>query len=399
MRNLILFVSLLIVSSCWNSSNENKSRKEDNQLFIIDIEKVLEIKKPFNLSSIANSVEYLKLKTPPKLIIGRIDKLELCNNNFFIHANSAVYEFDREGNYIRQIGKRGKGPGEYTRALDFFVDPNNNKIGISNYPRLLLYDLKTGKHIETIDFKFADLAIQDDILLGSAEPLGIYNNVMKAINYNQDSVLSVKNNIFFNHSKTKFGSMKVIREEFYYYDHATYFKGYENNDTIWEIKNNQIKPHLYLDMGKLKLPLNLEPNYSMTNFQKNGHKYKCVPRVSEDDKYVYMNINFRNGGALIDYCALYNKNSKEGYLVHGEKDAGIKDDLKFGPDFWPRSITRDYYISYIEAFQLIDYLDENPQLVNEKLKTLIKSLNESSNPVLILASKIKKENVDMIINK
>lgn len=140
-------------------------------------------------------------------------------------------------------------------------------------------------------------------------------------------------------------------------------------------------------MGKYKLPFEYEPNVSPENFESNAHAYRCVPRVGEDTDYIYFNINFRNGGGLIDYCAVYDKKQMTSYIVHGEKEAGMKDDLFNGPDFWPMSINKDYYISYMEPYLLMDHLDKNPQLINPDLKKTIQGLSESSNELLIICRK------------
>lgn len=387
MKYLVIVGCFLLSYGCINRNHDEKILTTKEECIVIDVEKCLESKKQFLLSTIADSIEYLQLVTPKKLIISNIRKVEIYRDNFFLLANSCVYQFDRNGVFVRQIGRRGRGPSEYTAAMGFFVDTCRNLIGISHYPKLSFYNLINGEHVKTIEFENPDIAIQDSIILGSAETFGILKHRLIGINYRMDTVLTLPNYTFYHQGSTQYGVMKKIRQEFYKYEGNIYYKGYEENDTVWKISNLSLEPHIYFDMGKYKLPLRYEPNVSLESFMADAQKYRCVPRVGEDMNYIYFNVNFRGGGGIIDYCAIYDKKQRTGCIVHGEKEAGMKDDLLNGPDFWPMYINKDYYISYIEAYLLIDYLDKNPQLIGTDLKKVIQGLSESSNPLLIICRK------------
>lgn len=387
MKYLVIVIFLLLNYSCINQQDNELKQTAKEECIVIDVEKCLKSKKQFLLSTIADSIEYLRLVTPNDVVITKIKKVVMSMDNFFLHSNFCVYQFDRDGMFMRQIGKRGKGPGEYTMAMDFFVDTLRNIVGISHYPNLSFYSLMNGVHVKTIEFKNPDIAIHDSIMLGSTETMGIYKHRMIGINDQLDTLLTLPNYTFYRQSGTQYGSGKKIRDEFYNYDGNTYYKGYEENDTVWKINKLSLEPHIYFNMGKYKLPLKYEVNVSPEKFEANGKKFRCVPRVGEDMDYIYFNINFRSGGGIIDYCALYDKKQKLSFTVHGEKEAGMKDDLLNGPDFWPMHINEDYYISYIEAYLLIDYLDKTPRLINEDLKKQIQGLSMFSNQLLILCKK------------
>ena len=391
MKYLAFITISLLILSC-NKREDNALNKQaiKEKCIVVDIEKCLKTKKQFLLSFIADTIEYLELVTPKDLIIKRIRKFVTYRNNFFLKSNLCIYQFDKNGMFIRQIGKKGKGPGEYTMAMDFFVDSLKNRIGISHYPKLSFYNLMNGEHVKTIEFENPDIAIQDSIILGSTETLGIYKHQLIGINYQQDTLFTLPNYTFYQQGDVRqWGVSSPISEEYYGYNGNTYYKGYQENDTVWKVNKSRLDPHIYFNMGKFKLPLKYYCNVSLKRFKANAHKYKCVPRVDEDKDYIYFNINFRNGGGIIDYCALYDKSKEVAFIVYGEKNAGMKDDLLGGPDFWPLHIDQDHYISYIEAYLLIDYLDKTPQLIHEDLKKQIQSLSESSNQLLILCKKKK----------
>ena len=90
--------------------------------YIVDIEECLEKEHPIKLSEIADTIEYLELKTPDDLIITGIYKIMPVEDFLLIKASQILYKFTHNGDYICTIGGKGQGPGEYTRVYDFDVD-------------------------------------------------------------------------------------------------------------------------------------------------------------------------------------------------------------------------------------------------------------------------------------
>lgn len=90
------------------------------------------------------------------------------------------------------------------------------------------------------------------------------------------------------------------------------------------------------------------------------------------------------------YHCIYNKKESETITL---KENGFINDLDGGPDFWPQFITSDtVLLSYIEAYQLLNYLNKKPDDSSEstnndisvQLRTLKKQLTETSNPVIMI---------------
>jgi len=50
------------------------------------------------------------------------------DGNIFVldRGNYRIQKFDKEGNYLQTIGKKGQGPGEFEAPLSFFIDTQNN---------------------------------------------------------------------------------------------------------------------------------------------------------------------------------------------------------------------------------------------------------------------------------
>lgn len=77
-----------------------------------------------------------------------IAKMQECEKGLYIlDGNNALYLFDNQGKYLRQIGRRGNGPGEYREISDFVVDPVHQSVYVleSKVQAIYVYDGVTGR--------------------------------------------------------------------------------------------------------------------------------------------------------------------------------------------------------------------------------------------------------------
>ncbi len=66
----------------------------------------------------------------------------------FFFISGALYEFDQTGTYVRTIGRRGKGPGEYQNPTHVSVDAEGRIYVVADPFLLHVYD-RTGRHLHT----------------------------------------------------------------------------------------------------------------------------------------------------------------------------------------------------------------------------------------------------------
>ena len=83
------------------------------------------------------SVQYVILENTPKCIVGTVVQLAITDSCIFIvnYQPRAIYMFAHDGEYIRQIGKQGRGPWEYLSIENIDVDESKKEI--------VLYDGQT----------------------------------------------------------------------------------------------------------------------------------------------------------------------------------------------------------------------------------------------------------------
>ncbi len=108
------------------------------------------------------SYRVVKLETTEASLIGEISKVEVVGDRILVldrMGSKTVMMFDLEGNFIRQIGRRGRGPGEYISAENFVLDHENGYIIVSDYgtPKQMFYDLD-GRFIKDYRLSFLPMA-------------------------------------------------------------------------------------------------------------------------------------------------------------------------------------------------------------------------------------------------
>ena len=72
-------------------------------------------------SYFADSVEYIRLQTPKGIYINSLlqHKIIVDDTSILINNDKNLLLFKRNGEFIREIGKYGRGPGEHLNILGF----------------------------------------------------------------------------------------------------------------------------------------------------------------------------------------------------------------------------------------------------------------------------------------
>ena len=104
------------------------------------------------LSEITEEIRAIELELTDESMINpdRINKVHLFDNLVFISEPNQMLVFDMEGKFIRSIGTKGQGPGEYRYIKSFTVDEKNRIIYIiCDNHKIIGYDLN-GKYVKEL---------------------------------------------------------------------------------------------------------------------------------------------------------------------------------------------------------------------------------------------------------
>lgn len=126
------------------------------------------------LSEIAEKVERVELETTDKSLIRDIRHVEMINNQYFVRhgALDEVLMFDGNGQFVKQVGRIGRGPGEYTGVLQIAVDMENQRLLLNTREGIMVFD-DTGAFVQNV---------QLDGLLGSPTSIFVHNKQLYCAN-------------------------------------------------------------------------------------------------------------------------------------------------------------------------------------------------------------------------
>jgi hypothetical protein len=139
---LIILTTLLI--SCKNEiQNKNELNNTFAELVTIELNKTIENKTAFPV--IINSIKSIVLETNESSLLVSVNKIRTTKDHLYLLDRSGrrVLMFDYSGNFIRVIGSKGHGPGEFPDIFDFDLDEIENKIWIYTPAKssMITYDL------------------------------------------------------------------------------------------------------------------------------------------------------------------------------------------------------------------------------------------------------------------
>lgn len=347
-----------------------------------------------SISEIVEDITYIPLASDS--ILAYIMNVVYFDGDYFVKDNKSKFlRFDRDGNLLNQIGRRGRGPGEYRYASDFVIHPITGKIYISGgKPDQIMVFSRYGKFLKAIDLTktyATSLGVSGENLflfyLNSAE----HNEEnMELLDADGNSIKSYPNKYKFERGR----AMVAFSGECvtYLLEDKLHFKEIFS-DTIFCIDGQNMSPKLILnseDKGftpekRMKVIEEVSADLeslgeSMTNSVKQSNLF-------ETTNFLFYDYGYNKKGRVL----IYNKST--GKTVEIDSQEGIKNDWDGGPNIQLKMAKDDNTVfSWISAFELKRYVASNEFKISttkypekkKKLEQLANSLDENDNPVLML---------------
>lgn len=356
-KNICLIIIFIIVLGC----SESVDNKKHGYINCKDISV-----KNVQISSIVDSIYYVRLETNNECLIKNIKQISIVSDRIFILDNyERLFVFSIKGKYLNQIGNIGKGPGEYLKISSFSIDFVNKIVFVLDENKISGYNYQ-----------------------------GIYNNIN--IKTNHCNTFCYHNNLFYCYSPDAFS----------YYEADNKFKinvfnldGVQVNAflPITDIKKEKFVSFCSFYSKKNELffleptsnkvykvddkSLTVKYNLVYGDLKKSRHetedkeKFECK-KILESNNILLIHYEIGNNWNLlyVDKTNNYRVNVKtKNNLVGFEND--ITSDLPIKPRF----IFDD---AWVEIIQPYDIIENTGRENHEEIANKFENLSVEENPII-----------------
>ncbi|SHJ99012.1 6-bladed beta-propeller protein [Tangfeifania diversioriginum] len=381
---VLLLFAVLFSFAC----SKNNNSGELKSINILEAEK-----SELNISEIAESIEYLPLAGDS--VLATIMKVVHANGDYYVKDNKSKFlRFDKNGNLKNQIGRRGKGPGEYRYVSNFVVHPNGNVYISGGKEGKIMVFSPEGKFLRTFDISQKYVSnfevFNDNFLLYFGPGAEHIPENMEIVDTNGTVLKTFTNQYKFERGKAilSFTGECIM----YPLNGKLYFKEIFS-DTLFYFDGEEKIPKIILNSGdnrfspeartKAIKDLSADPRNPS-----NALIESVIQRsLFESSRYLFYSYGFNKKGHILIL------DKKSGQQTEIDREVGIRNDLDGGPNITLKMNKNDNTIlAWVDAFELKSHVaseafkNSTPKYPEKKkeLEELADSLSENDNPVLML---------------
>ncbi len=384
-RSFLIIIFQIYFISC-------QTPQLERDVVTIEVEKELgKSLSTMRFSEIFYNIEYIALETPSNAVIGNNPIFEATQKHIIVKDRNNCFVFDRKsGEFIRKIGKQGRGPNEYEHTRGF-IDPVKEIVIFSGWgSELIEYDF-SGNFLRSIsipeyEFKPPYFSIPIDYTYWGDNIVTYFLNLTGEetkllLVFDRDGkIIHIHDNTNIIHEVNPLIG-RNDDSQFYHYESNLYFK--ENfNDTIYQVIHNELVIHKVMHTGKYLWPyeskwLSYEEETQLPLFK--------LTNIFESGSHLFFHFHLTNQSNE-KLLGLFDKNLNQLKLL--DSDKGIQDDIYEFMPFTPFSLTiHNEAMGYVESYKVEQWFKENPEKVDQlpgHLKNL-ENITENDNPVVIFA--------------
>jgi hypothetical protein len=335
--------------------------------------------KELGLKEFVRDIEYTKLEYKPQCIIGNVNDLKTSDEYFFIstfdNLKFKLYQFKQSGEFVQEIGKHGKGPGEYPDISDFELVDDKIFVLSNTSNQILIYNFdgtfNRSIRIEKRNYDSFNYLVNSILALQS----GLYIDdvvLTELIDLHGNTLSTFKSRVF-NSPDKKFDG-KLYNTVYKFNDEL--FVKESKNDTVYKITTSKLVPHFVYDLGKFKPPIECP--------EQEWYKYYVIYSIVETKDYIFTFFTFDNTGCIAKYSK---NNGKVTVSIPEDKlKYGIKNDFDNGHDFalnlWTAHIANQHeWLLPLAANELAGFVNQDN--LSGKFKTIMSQFDPNDNPVIM----------------
>ncbi len=359
-----VFILLFSIFSCGAPEKEKQSNQAKSNNIELASEQPYHIKltkqgkEDLKASLFADSVIYIPLETNSKTFLRRAEVQVRMNDSVIAICDmQKVLLFRHDGSFIRQIGKRGKGPGEYGSIGNF--DLEGDTLYISSFRRISKYTLdgKSQGDMRVLHPpEYFRISPEGDVAFYNAYIGEVY---FYDLAFNLKDTLVVEKNV--SNNRSNFQTFHPADLFFQTSKGKLLFTTYIS-DTIWNLSGANKKAAYVLDLKEKLLPMDKQVecfNGDFKRFWKMAEKYDKVNLKEMSDHLFILQKDWSSGKVHTIYLHNFKDKTTGAYngdYIYDDMLGGIK--LKARPSL----STKDAFITAITGAELVESLKE----LNEK---------------------------------
>ena len=242
-----------------------------------------------------------------------VRRIELFEDNYYVcssNANTGLVVYDAKGRFLRRIGNKGNGHGEYTNILDFAIDKKNRRIILlCNRSSLVkIYSLEGIFQEEKVlhDTSLSNLACIDGVILCPTNHQGFTSYEEDSLFYIFDESLNfIKKKIYISNnnlgmssfipSNTRTYGNKFVYSDFH--EHRTFILNKHGDvEKCYEYQKDRLIPISALKDTKVFLDNQFDYDFILNSVILNG---KCKT-VYKEGQRMKLSINRNDGECVIN---------------------------------------------------------------------------------------------------
>jgi len=369
MKPAFYFLALLSMLAC---ESENATSYDT-----IDFEEAISNSEAFDFTKHVSNIRYVPLETNEHCYLADVRKV-VINADFILVSDSEgnLFQFTSSGQFIRRIGRLGKGPGEYLNMTDFVVDNSFKNIYVNTLGFLYTYDtegnFKTrlpwssgNLQVMCIDSRNRLFYIMPDARQAKEKTSF---DIVYVYDVNGQLLKTIESNIVRTEGFALFNNINVKNDEIFYKE--------EFGKSICRINVNlEVDTAFQIDLGKYAF----EPEDMNMSKKDTWEDHFRLFNMLSFERYIIFNLQKGLMGATTE-ATIYDRKKQQLIYPHHMDDPKKKGIYLEGAKLTPISDYNEQLVGVISPDDIMEHRDK----LTGDLKAISKQIDYNSNPVIAI---------------
>lgn len=269
---LIMREGLIVICLCCSllSCTISPSQHTDGETIEVDVNNIADT---LYLSKCMKDISKIRVQLPDTYVWGMPDEVLFSENDIFIKdmKTEHLFHFSKDGIFLNTIGKRGNGPGEYTKISSCFLKENYIYINDLSARRIYKYSFD-GNVVQTINYPMSIVyknitSLPNDLFLCySPSPIHENSDGLWTMNSTGERTENIfPNEEIYPYINTQWNSLYTINEELigvYYSPTTSYYTLNKNTLELKKTYQQRVNTKTLMDYRGVKNVLDIDRDFT-----------------------------------------------------------------------------------------------------------------------------------------